>query len=110
VVRGPRATDMTGRTFGRLRVLARDANGNGNVRWLCRCRCGRRVSVQAGNLCSGNSTSCGYCTRGLRDPVAVALRLRRIRELQAKGLSLSQIGRAVGLSKQRVWQVLHGRR
>jgi len=35
--------DMTGRRVGRLIVLRRAANVNGNARWLCRCDCGAEV-------------------------------------------------------------------
>lgn len=32
-----------------------------NLLWLCRCRCGREVPVQTGNLRNGHSKSCGEC-------------------------------------------------
>lgn len=54
--------DLTGRQFGRLRVIAMEwVNGNGQA--LCQCACGRTdVRVSAGLLQSGNTKTCG-CSR-----------------------------------------------
>jgi len=51
--------DLTGRTFGRLVVLARDHSRSKFTRWLCQCQCGKQTSVLATNLISGASQSCG---------------------------------------------------
>lgn len=61
---GLRVVDLTGKRFGRLRVVRRaDTNGlQGQVRWLCRCRCGNEHIVNAGNLTSGAVKGCG-CRR-----------------------------------------------
>jgi hypothetical protein len=61
-----RPKDLHGKKFGRLTVLSE----NGSIRektgttklWLCRCDCGKEVSVRAGNLLQGRSLSCG-CLR-----------------------------------------------
>lgn len=59
--------DLTGRRFGRLRVLERLDNKkhSGNARWLCGCDCGRSVSPTAGNLRAGRTQSCGCLNREL---------------------------------------------
>lgn len=55
--------DLTGKTFGKWTVLGRDkAAEKPGVFWRCRCECGKRASIIAGSLRSGNSTSCG-CAR-----------------------------------------------
>ena len=53
--------DITGRRFGRLVALRNDGYGGHcfQLKWLCRCDCGREVSVFKNNLLSGRSTSCG---------------------------------------------------
>ena len=52
--------DLTGRKFGRLTVLERAANPSRNqIRWRCRCACGRHKIILAGDLTSGGSRSCG---------------------------------------------------
>lgn len=52
--------DLTDKTFGRLTVLKRDANGKrGQPRWLCKCDCGNRTIVDASKLKSGHTKSCG---------------------------------------------------
>jgi hypothetical protein len=54
--------DLTGIKFGRLTVKHQEAKtvqkGLGRF-WVCRCDCGKQISVYRGNLLSGNTTSCG---------------------------------------------------
>lgn len=47
--------DITGKTFGQLRVKAY----YGDYKWYCQCSCGKFVTVRADNLKSGNTLSCG---------------------------------------------------
>ncbi len=55
--------DRTGRRYGRLVVLRRDANANsGKARWLCQCACGAVAVVRAELLADRRTTSCG-CKR-----------------------------------------------
>lgn len=71
-----RAVDLTGRTFGNLKVLKFDedrhssdicARREGRINkvrryYVCMCEiCGEIVSVRGENLLSGNTTSCGSC-------------------------------------------------
>jgi hypothetical protein len=53
--------DLTGKKFGRLTVIKRDYNTiyKNDTYWLCKCDCGKEVSVCRGNLKSGNTRSCG---------------------------------------------------
>jgi hypothetical protein len=50
--------DLTGRTFGNLKVIERDMTQK-KTSWICECICGNRISVLAYNLKNGNSQSCG---------------------------------------------------
>lgn len=50
--------DLTGKTYNRLTVIRRDTSRKG-VYWICRCECGKVVSVRAYNLTSGSTKSCG---------------------------------------------------
>jgi hypothetical protein len=52
---------MTGRQFGRWRVVAFE--GGKDPRWLCACTCGTTRSVLGAPLRRGGSTSCGCCAR-----------------------------------------------
>lgn len=52
--------DLTGRIFSRLTVISLDPTSKlGTPKWICRCECGNEKSVQAGNLRSGGTISCG---------------------------------------------------
>jgi len=52
------AKDLTGRRFGRL-VVTGFAERRKNIYWACTCDCGSKTKVQAWNLTSGHSRSCG---------------------------------------------------
>lgn len=60
-----RFIDLTGKTFGRLYVLApsdrRDSKKK--LHWLCRCSCGKELDVLGASLRSGNTRSCGCIHR-----------------------------------------------
>ena len=57
-----RAKDLTGKRFGRLRVIGfggfRYPPGKGS-RWVCRCDCGGWKLADGGDLKRGKTTSCG---------------------------------------------------
>lgn len=56
----PKFIDRTGQRFGKLVVVAEDGrDALKKVRWLCICDCGKKTSVTAGGLVTGNTTSCG---------------------------------------------------
>lgn len=52
--------DLTGQRFGKLTVICENGRKYHSAAvWLCKCDCGREVSVLAGSLRRGASTSCG---------------------------------------------------
>jgi len=56
--------DMTGKTIGKWTVLREDPGlkgGSREVRWICRCSCGREQSVLGSTLRFGNSKGCKFC-------------------------------------------------
>ena len=56
----PRFVDRTGQRFGKLVALERNGtNALKKILWRCRCDCGNELSVVAGSLVTGNTTSCG---------------------------------------------------
>ncbi len=64
----PTRIDLTGRRFGRLRVLGylRSVRGRTNgvwTIWKCRCACGVVKSVEGGALRNGRTKSCGCLRR-----------------------------------------------
>jgi len=58
-----RLKDETGKLHGKLTVLRFDRMRKGQPHWICRCWCGREVSVRGANLRSSNTKSCGSCFR-----------------------------------------------
>jgi hypothetical protein len=60
----PRASDMSGKTFGRLTVLDRLENDrHGSAVWNCRCTCGTVKACLGYRLRSGKVLSCGCYQR-----------------------------------------------
>lgn len=52
--------DMTGKVFGKLTVVHREANAkDGTVRWFCQCECGETRIVHGTSLRAGRHKSCG---------------------------------------------------
>lgn len=61
-----KSTDLTNRTFGKLKVVKRAENSNsGQPRWLCECRCGKTCIVDGRFLKNGAVKSCGCLPRGV---------------------------------------------
>lgn len=55
-----RYIDLTGETFGRLRVLGREGiNKHGQLTWACECECGNRKVTLGMLLRKGQVQSCG---------------------------------------------------
>jgi hypothetical protein len=81
-----RIRDLTGQRFGRL-VASCDTGERkrGRVIWLCRCDCGREVSVRADNLRSGSARSCGCLQRA------------RLSESSVRDLTGGRFGRLTAL-------------
>ena len=59
--------DLTGRTFGRLKVVARAGSkrrpNRTDAQWLCECKCGAEIVVLGLNLLHHNTQSCGCIRR-----------------------------------------------
>ncbi len=51
--------DLTGQKFNKLTVVRRTDNHGKCVRWLCRCDCGKEISIIGSSLKNGNTRSCG---------------------------------------------------
>ena len=52
--------DLTGKKFGRLRIIDRAENAtDGHAQWLCECKCGRRLVITSQSLVCNLSRSCG---------------------------------------------------
>jgi len=51
--------DLTGKKFGNYTVIRFHSRQNGMTKWLCHCSCGSKRFVNANDLKSGKSKSCG---------------------------------------------------
>ena len=51
--------DMTGRTYGRLKILKRIKNKGQRTYWLAKCSCGKLAEVDGAHVRYGRIVSCG---------------------------------------------------
>lgn len=49
-----------GEEYGDLKVI-REVEYSGKRQMLCKCACGKQVTVRLGHLTSGHSSTCGNC-------------------------------------------------
>ena len=91
--------DKTGQRFGRLVVLNRLENRDGQVIWECQCDCGARKAVLSNNLRSGGTRSCGCLARE-------AARLGNARDRIGEIYGYSKVIRRGESRKRRAWWVL----
>lgn len=56
------ATNLTGRVFGRLRVVSY-AGARGHAMWDCTCECGRSRRTRGSKLVRGEVTECADCAK-----------------------------------------------
>ena len=83
-----RVIDLTGQRFGKLTVKERDTTRNGVV-WMCKCDCGKTVSVFSGNLRKGLTRSCG------------CFRSESIKERRSSNLTGQRFGKLIVTQKQK---------
>ncbi|WDP92310.1 MAG: hypothetical protein HUN04_22330 [Desulfobacter sp.] len=51
--------DLTGRRFGKLKVMKTVGKNGGSYKWLCKCDCGNEKVIFGKSLSSGKTRSCG---------------------------------------------------
>jgi len=58
--------NLIGVKFGKLTVISRHSDNNaGFAVWLCQCDCGNTHTLRGDALRTGNTKSCGKCSRGI---------------------------------------------
>jgi hypothetical protein len=104
---GRLVVDITGRRFGRLIVLhlAQERAADRRPRWRCLCDCGAEVVIDGARLRADRREDCGQ-----RCPLRPLPWLGLARRLRDEGNTLAQIAALVGVSRQRVHEVLAGKR
>lgn len=54
-----KADDLTGRKYGRLKVISRAENRSGKPAWNCICDCGNKTITPSVRMKNGSTRSCG---------------------------------------------------
>lgn len=54
-----KVNDLSGKTFGRLKVISYAEKKNNKHYWLCQCECGNSAIIRSDMFISGNTSSCG---------------------------------------------------
>ena len=89
------AIDLTGKRFGKLKVIKRDLTPNKkkSAKWICQCDCGTVVSVIGTDLRSGHTKSCGCYHKEQAS--------RFLRSLKSKSVNFHK-------SKTKSYRIWHG--
>ena len=95
--------DLSGKKFGSLTVIREACKPAGSAfsYWLCKCECGKKLSVRGVCLKHGNTTSCG-CSRQVE-----GFNARTLLTYKGKTQSLSAWARAQGMSRSVLSVRLH---
>lgn len=85
--RGQPTVDHTGKRFGRLTVISwspkTQQSGIKASKWLCKCDCGKTISVFTSNLNKG-TRSCGCSPKGLGGNIAIKRSILREYKFSAR--------------------------
>lgn len=100
----PPRIDLTGRTFGRLSVIARDSlTSYGQSKWLCLCVCGEQKRVFGNALTTGVTQSCGCLHRELNVSYGNGTgRKRRCLRMKGRSLTIAEWCQELGLNEHTV--------
>ena len=74
----PHYKDITGQVFGNLIAIRYIYTIKKKAYWLCNCSCGKECVVQAGNLSSGHTTTCGHCFSDASKPSSLNKHCRNL--------------------------------
>ena len=100
--------DLTGmkQLDGDLTALRRLGKYDDAYLWECQCICGNKRVMTRTTFKIGRITACVECTKK-KDPRHVAAEKRRaeILEMRASGMTLTDIAREQGVTKQAIQQV-----
>ena len=78
------AKDLTGKVFGRLRVVGVEKDGDNHYKQKCQCECGNTILVRPYFLIHGDITSCGCHNPFINANVQSEFALSRIKDLSNK--------------------------
>jgi HNH endonuclease len=56
--------NLTGKTFGKYKVIKQAKSKGWKRRWLCMCSCGKTRTISTEHLNSGKRTGCNACNNG----------------------------------------------
>ena len=72
--------DISGQRYGQLTVVRRDEHApKGRSKWICKCNCGKMVSVYRSHLVCGQTISCGCASKGVNlRPIDAGTRFGRL--------------------------------
>lgn len=63
---GKKLDDLTGKRFGKWKVISRLPSKDRNVIWKCVCDCGDEGAIHATSLRTGDSKGCRRCANVAR--------------------------------------------
>jgi hypothetical protein len=96
---------LAGQKFGRLTAQYICGKRKTSLVWQCQCECGRTHKVKSSDLTGGKVKSCGCLNRDKTRFIKKENHAKAV-AMRAAGASIVKIGRELGVSRQRVDQIL----
>ncbi len=102
--------DITNQPFGKLVAIEPAPDKGGRTFWKCLCRCGKKVTKPTERLRAGLVTSCGCAHKEYVSNKRVRGEQRRneVQDMINNGMKQTEIAKKLGVSRQRVSQILKG--
>ena len=98
--------DLTGKKFGKLKVIRREGSHLGVATWFCECECGGTAIVTGSNLRQGNTKSCGCLVKeSAQDRIKVINRSGQNRHNSKKrtvGKRIEFVRKSLGVSSMKL--------
>lgn len=76
--------DLTGKRFGKLRVISYERRSGEASRWVCRCECGAESKARTGDLNRGTVTTCGAVEHQMQEIVEYTTAHARVARAKGK--------------------------
>jgi len=83
--------DLTNRRFGSLTVLGENKSVKSQIRWRCRCDCGKTTWVATSTLMAGHTKSCGCLQRAQAARSAAARKNHVVHLTSQQRMTIEQV-------------------
>lgn len=104
-----RLIDLSGKHFGRLKVIGRAGSAFGEATWLCDCDCGQQTEARGYYLRTGQTQSCGCLHSEIASGTFTYLNRTHGKDNTPEHVSWEQMKQRCNNPKHHAWEYYGGR-